>query len=323
MDKVIKVSNLYKDYVFSDSSRTLLKRIFDDRKIRIEAIKNVNFEIKRGETVGILGLNGAGKSTLIKILTGIILPTSGKINVLGFNPSEDRYNYSYNIGVVMGQKSLLWNNIAVIESLKLYKNIYDIKDEAFYERLNLFDEVFKINDLIKKPVRKLSLGERMKCEIVASLIHNPKILFLDEPTIGLDLIAKRQIHKMLVKMNKMLNCTIILTTHNLNDMEIICDRIILLNKGIKIFDDKKEKLMLSDDKRIINVTLEKMDESNLLEELGYKKISHNKYSIEVNKNNLSFNLEKISKFKAISDINIESKNLEDLIYEIYEEKDYA
>ncbi len=250
-EQAIVVSHLNKSFFVNEEYGSLIRRILNKKTKEIKAISNISFEVNRGEIVAILGKNGAGKTTLIKIMSGILTQTKGEVNILGYNPYKERYRYSYHIGVVLGQKSLLWNNIPVIESFKLYKEIYDISNKQFDDRLELFNGMFGIKNLLYTPVRKLSLGQRMKCEIVAALLHNPDVLFLDEPTIGLDLLSKQQIYDFLERIHKELNTTILLTTHNINDVERLCNRVILLDKGQKVYDDSKENLLELDTQKEI------------------------------------------------------------------------
>ncbi len=313
--QIIRINGLNKYYKFSDSSQPIIKRIFLNKKIVVQAIKDFDLDVQSGEIVGLLGMNGAGKTSLIKIMTGILREDSGCVEILGYSPSKERYNYTYNIGVVMGQKSLLWNNIPPIESLKLYKNIYELNDELFHERLEEFEQIFEVKNLLNIPVRKLSLGQRMKCEIVASLLHNPKVLFLDEPTIGLDIVSKKQIYEMLLKMNKKFNTTIIMTTHNLGDIEALCKRIVILDKGKKIFDGAKDNLTTLDENREIVFTVE--DESTKQNFSKYHRFDHCKYSIICELNNLSKELKEISGISNVLDIQITSQNLESIVEGIY------
>ncbi len=219
-----------------------LKNLFVRAKENKQIIKDLSFEIYDGEVVGYIGENGAGKSTTIKMLTGIYPPTSGKISCLGLNPFEDRIKYTEDIGVVFGGKSLLSWDIAPKYSLMLQASIYNIDDETANKRILSFAKKLKVDHLLNIPVRKLSLGERTKFEIIASLLHKPKIIFLDEPTIGLDLLAREQVIKFLRKVNEKEKTTILLTTHNMDDIEEICSRIIMIDNGKKIYDGSLEKL---------------------------------------------------------------------------------
>jgi viologen exporter family transport system ATP-binding protein len=213
-----------------------LKSMFYRKNKTIEALNDINFTVDEGEFVGYIGPNGAGKSTTIKLLTGILYPTEGSLHVLGFDPNKDRYKYTYNIGVVFGQRSLLEYDIPVINSFTLYKSIYELDQKQFIKRLGEFTEILELKELLHIPVRKLSLGQRMRCEIAASLLHNPKVVFLDEPTIGLDALAKEEIRNFLKRINETEKVTVLLTTHDMGDIEHLCERIIFINKGRIIYD---------------------------------------------------------------------------------------
>ncbi len=235
----IRVQNLRKEFrTFKrregvwGSVRDLLQRNYTT----LPAVDGISFNVEPGELIGYIGPNGAGKSTSIKMLTGILKPTSGEMEVLGFHPFRDRKSYTKNIGVVFGQRTQLWWDIAVIESLRLLGRIYEVPDKEFESRLEKLDVILGLKDLLHTPVRKLSLGQRVRCDIAASLIHQPKVLFLDEPTIGLDAVAKDSIRSFLKRLNKEFSITVILTTHDLQEIEELCHRIVILDKGKIIFD---------------------------------------------------------------------------------------
>ena len=212
------------------------KTIFYRPKISVDVLNDISFSVQEGEFIGYIGPNGAGKSTTIKLLTGILYPSAGNIRVLGFDPNQDRYKYTYHIGVVFGQRSLLEYDIPVIDSFLLYKAIYELDRAKFKRRLAEFTELLALEDLLHIPVRKLSLGQRMRCEIAASLLHEPRVIFLDEPTIGLDALSKQEIRQFLRRINQEEKVTIILTTHDMGDIEELCHRIIFINVGNIIYD---------------------------------------------------------------------------------------
>src|SRR6266481_8346880 len=224
-----------------------LANLFHSEYQTVKAVENINFEIGRGEMVGYIGPNGAGKSTTIKMLTGILVPTSGDISSNGFVPWRQRTAYVKTIGVVFGQRTQLWWDIAVIESFKLLRRIYDVSQRDFDERMEKFNQILGIKDYLHTPVRKLSLGERMRCDLAAALLHNPPLLFLDEPTIGLDVVAKDHIRHFLRAINREFHTTILLTTHDLDDIEELCRRIMIIDHGRVLFDghlyDLKQKLL--------------------------------------------------------------------------------
>jgi len=212
------------------------------KKEHKQALDNVSFNIKKGEMVAYIGPNGSGKSTTLKCLTGAMTPTSGSVKCMGYVPWEQRVEYTQHIGVVFGQKSLLWWDLAAEESFKLYRDIYEVPEKQYKERLEYFDELINIKSLLNKQVRKMSFGERMRCELTASLLHKPKILFLDEPTIGMDVLAKEKVRGFLKQINKNEKTTVILTTHDIGDIEALCERIILIDEGKVIYDGKLSKL---------------------------------------------------------------------------------
>ena len=213
----------------------------------IAAVDRVSFSIERGEMVGYIGPNGAGKSTTIKMLTGILVPTSGEIRINGYVPFRQRRQYVKTIGVVFGQRTQLWWDIAVIESFKLLRRIYDVPQRDFEARMDRFDQILNIRDYLHTPVRKLSLGERMRCDLAAALLHNPPLLFLDEPTIGLDVVAKDHIRQFLRAINREFRTTVLLTTHDLDDIEELCRRIMIIDHGRVLYDgplaDLKQRLL--------------------------------------------------------------------------------
>ncbi len=213
----------------------------------VKAVDDITFAIEPGEMVGYIGPNGAGKSTTIKMLTGILVPTSGEIVSNGFVPWRQRTAYVKTIGVVFGQRTQLWWDIAVIESFRLLRRIYEVSQRDFDARMELFNQVLGISDYLRTPVRKLSLGERMRCDLAAALLHNPPILFLDEPTIGLDVVAKDHIRQFLRAINKRHQTTVLLTTHDLDDIEELCRRIMIIDHGHMLYDGPltvlKQKLL--------------------------------------------------------------------------------
>ncbi|MBI3679190.1 MAG: ATP-binding cassette domain-containing protein [Acidobacteria bacterium] len=245
MAALIEVAELVKDFRSFERAEGLkgaLKNLFLRQYKTIRAVDHICFEIPAGGMVGYIGPNGAGKSTTIKMLTGILMPTSGKILSNGFRPFEERLRYTRTIGVVFGQRTQLWWDIAVIESFRLLKNIYGVADSDYQARMRRFDEVLEIGRYLHTPVRKLSLGERMRCDVAAALLHNPPILFLDEPTIGLDIVAKDHIRAFLKQVNREYGATVLLTTHDLADIEELCRRLMVIDHGRLLYDGPLEEL---------------------------------------------------------------------------------
>lgn len=207
-----------------------------------EAVKDLSFDVPKGQIMGFIGANGAGKSTTIKMLTGILTPSSGFCQINGKIPQENRQDYVKDIGVVFGQRTQLWWDLALQETYTVLKEIYQVPEKEFRKRMDFLNETLELNEFIKDPVRTLSLGQRMRADIAASLLHQPKVLFLDEPTIGLDVAVKDNIRKAISQINKEEETTIILTTHDLSDIENLCDRIFMIDKGQEIFDGTVDQL---------------------------------------------------------------------------------
>ena len=245
MAAIVEVENLTKEFHTFRRREGVwgaLQNLFVREDITIRAVDGVSLSIEPGEMVGYIGANGAGKSTTIKILTGILVPTSGKVVASGFVPYRDRRHYTRHIGVVFGQRTQLWWDIAVIESFKLLKEIYQISEADYRRRLGVFSEILGLKDYLHTPVRKLSLGERMRCDLAASLLHNPPLLFLDEPTLGLDVVAKDHIREFLKEVNRTERTTVMLTTHDLSDIEELCRRILIIDKGKILFDGDLQEM---------------------------------------------------------------------------------
>ncbi len=302
-----------------------LQNLFVREYVTVHAVERVSFSIEPGEMVGYIGANGAGKSTTIKMLTGILVPTSGHVVANGYVPYRDRRRYTRRIGVVFGQRTQLWWDIAVIESFKLLKEIYEIPDADYRRRLGLFFEILNLREYLNTPVRKLSLGERMRCDLAASLLHNPPLLFLDEPTIGLDVVAKDRIREFLKEVNRTERTTVLLTTHDLSDIEELCRRIIIIDKGAILFDgDLREmkqrlakfnqvKFFLKDRAQVARLPLiatdgiscERVDELTYL--MRFEREQHS--SAEVIRN-LVNTLE-------VRDIIVEEEPIEDIVKRIY------
>jgi ABC-2 type transport system ATP-binding protein len=235
----VRVRDLVKTFEVTRKSPGLagaLKGLFRSETTTLTAVDRVSFDLDRGEMVGYIGPNGAGKSTTIKMLTGILTPTSGEVTALGFVPWRDRRSYTKSIGVVFGQRTQLWWDIAVVESFRLLREIYGVSEADYARRMEVFDDLLDVGRLLPQPVRKLSLGERMRCDLAASLLYEPTLLFLDEPTIGLDVVAKANVRSFLKEANKRLSTTVILTTHDLDDIEELCERVVLIDHGQVLWD---------------------------------------------------------------------------------------
>ncbi|GEE06861.1 UNVERIFIED_CONTAM: ATP-binding cassette domain-containing protein [Streptococcus canis] len=236
---MIEVSHLQKNFsktIKEPGLKGALKSFVHPQRETFEAVKDLSFEVPKGQILGFIGANGAGKSTTIKMLTGILKPTSGYCRINGKIPQDNRQDYVKDIGAVFGQRTQLWWDLALQETYAVLKEIYDVPEKDFRKRMDFLNEVLDLNEFIKDPVRTLSLGQRMRADIAASLLHNPKVLFLDEPTIGLDVSVKDNIRRAITQINQEEETTILLTTHDLSDIEQLCHRIIMIDKGQEIFD---------------------------------------------------------------------------------------
>lgn len=324
---IIEVNNLVKKYRIIEKEEGIkgyFKHLIKPKYKEFNAVNGINFNIKEGELVGYIGENGAGKSTTIKMLTGLLTPTSGNVVVNGIIPNKKRIENNKNIGAVFGQKTQLWWDLPVIESFRLIKKMYKIPENEYRNNLKKFAEILDLNDLLEKQVKNLSLGQKMRCEIAATFLHNPKIVYLDEPTIGLDVLVKEKIRKFIKEINKEKKTTVILTTHDLNDIEDVCDRIILLDKGQIIYDGTKQKFKDTYGKYVIaelivnNKTKElskdiDLENVEILEENERKlkmKFSHEEITIVKI-------MDEISKYCDIEDIHMKESELEDILKEIY------
>ena len=242
---IIEVNDLFKEYSYYEKEEGLRGAVgsfFRREKLTKRAVDHISFDIKQGEIVGFLGPNGAGKTTTLKMLSGILHPTSGEIKIMGYVPWERRKAYKMQFAIVMGQKSQLWWDLPASESLYLNKCIYEISDKAYAMKLDELSTLFDVKHLLKIPVRRLSLGERMKFEIMASLIHTPKVIFLDEPTIGLDILSQNKIIEFFKYYNEQEKTTIILTSHYTKDIEALCHRSIIINHGKLVYDGKLDEM---------------------------------------------------------------------------------
>ncbi|MDZ5474541.1 ATP-binding cassette domain-containing protein [Bacillus sp. 31A1R] len=331
MTNAIEVHDLRKEFK-AYSSRSGLKGAFRDLLTRnykvVPAVNDISFTVKQGEMVGYIGENGAGKSTTIKMLTGILTPTSGKVTVNGMNPHKEREKFVQTIGVVFGQRSQLWWDIAVQESFRLLKKVYKVSDEQYDEHMGHVIKTLDIEPLLDKPVRKLSLGQRMRCELAAALIHNPPLLFLDEPTIGLDVLVKLKIREFLKEINEKYNTTILLTTHDLSDIEALCERVVMLDEGKIIYDGALKGLKdeWADGKEIRFQFLEKVDLSSIEQatsemsikwELDEKDQTFVAY-IDDSDQMISSLIGKVTSLYKIKDIKIMEISTEEIVRNIYE-----
>lgn len=324
---LIEVENLVKTYKIMQKQDGLIgyfKNLIRPKYKELTAVKGINFNIEEGELVGYIGENGAGKSTTIKMLTGLLTPTSGKVIVNGIVPNEKRIENNKNIGAVFGQKTQLWWDLPVIESLRLIKQMYKLPDGEYRKNLKKFTEILELDELLDKQVKNLSLGQKMRCEIAATFIHNPKIVYLDEPTIGLDVFVKDNIRKFIKDINKEKNTTVILTTHDLKDIEDVCNRIILLDKGTIIYDGEKQKFKDTYGKYIfaeLVVNNKNISLSENMKTSSFEIIEETDTNIKIRfnheKTTIMQIMNEISKYCMVEDIHMRESELEDILKEIY------
>lgn len=314
------ISKTFKVAKRNSGLRAALKSFFKREYTYIDAVKNVSFSIEKGEIVGYIGPNGAGKSTTIKMLSGILLPTAGNIRVNGLDPFKDRKKYVSNIGVVFGQRSQLSWDIPAEDTFDLLKDIYDLSDKEYQKTKTELVNLLNIQEVMKQPVRSLSLGQRMRCEISASLLHKPKILFLDEPTIGLDAESKKIVRDFIKKLNKNHKTTVILTTHDMTDIEALAKRIILIGKGELLYDGTLSNLKkkYGSYKEVLVSTNEKIDKIRL-KGIIKKSKNINGYSFIIDSNVLSLSklLNNLSLKYVINDIDIKNESIDDVILKLY------
>lgn len=322
---MIEIKNLTKEFktaVREEGVFGMFRTLFSTKYNIKTAVNNISLKINDGEMVGYIGSNGAGKSTTIKMMCGILTPTRGSIEIDGIEPYKKRKTIASKIGVVFGQKTQLWWDIPLIESFKVLKEIYRISDIDYQKRLQFLYDVLGIKDFIKQPVRTLSLGQRMRADLAAAWLHNPKILFLDEPTIGLDVLVKEKIRNAIKMMNEKFNTTVILTTHDMQDIENLCKRLIIIDKGSIIYDGTLENVKYRfGDLRTLTVTLrEKKSDSQLYNYEGKLKFLRD----EENENKLiiKFNAQEITLETVINyafnqlgatDMKVEEIGIEDVV----------
>ena len=287
----------------------------------IKAVNDVNFSLDRGELVGYIGANGAGKSTTIKMLTGILVPTSGHIDVMGLTPYRHRKENTRRIGVVFGQRTQLWWDLPVIDSFELLKHIYEIPQNLYKQNLEFFSELLQLQPFLSTPVRRLSLGQRMRCDLTAALLHNPEILYLDEPTIGLDVVAKEQVRQFLRQVNAERQVTVILTTHDLNDVEKVCQRLIIIDNGKIIYDGGIDALKKRYGKtRMLIVDLAQAYPDIQLEGVDLTRRDGNRIWLAFDRDTISASevIVQLTARYEIQDLTISEPEIEEIVRRIYE-----
>ena len=321
---MIRASRLSKHFKVSQPGKGLgekVKRLFAPQHKVIKAVDNVDFEIAAGEIVGYLGPNGAGKSTTIKLLTGVLVPTTGAVQVNSLVPHKERTKNAYNIGVVYGQRSQLWWDLPLADSFDILGAMYRLPKPRYRQNLERMIELLQMQDFIDQPVRRLSLGQKMRGDIAASLLHEPPILYLDEPTIGLDVVSKNRILRFLQDLNAEQGTTIILTTHNLSDVEQICPRILIIDKGSIILDaSQAEILERFGQQRLLIIEFDSETKEVSIPHGTVVKEETNKLWIAFNRNQISaFDLiASLERDKGIIDVSIKEETIESIVTQIYE-----
>ena len=322
----ILVSHLQKTFQSKRKAAGLggsLRSLFRPQYTRVEAVRDLSFEMNSGELLGFIGPNGAGKSTTIKILTGILHPSAGDASVLGFRPWKERQALAYQIGTVFGQRPQLWYHLPAIDTFHLFGKIYEMEDKVVRQRIAFLSEAFKIEDLLETPVRKLSLGQRMRCEVAASLLHKPRLLLLDEPSIGLDVVAKQHIRDAIRTMNQEEGVGVLLTSHDASDLEALCKRVIIINHGQIVYQDKVSNL-----KR--KFLTRKLVEVRYAEEVapdfniaGTSTLKTGRYGVKLNFDTTQTAVEAVmiglTQKGSVVDITISDPPLEEVIAKIYQE----
>ncbi len=319
---IIEVKDLSKTFKVKQKEKGIkgsIKAMFKPKYKTKKAVDGISFNVEKGEILAFIGPNGAGKSTTIKMMTGILFPTKGDISIAGICPQNDRKKLAFKIGCVFGQKEQLWIHLTPYDNFKFFGAIYDIPESIVEKRIKEYNDIFELDEFINTPVRSLSLGQRMICEIVASLIHEPEILFLDEPTIGLDPVIKEKIRVFIKRLNKEKKTTIFLTSHDVGDIEKLCKRVIIINDGKVVLDDSMENLKyhylnkkIVEAKMNTKINLDEIEGITILKDKDYNL----KLEVDLTKRSISDAIKVLDPDKII-DINISNIPLETIIGSIY------
>lgn len=319
---IISVSHLTKYYQVLQKEPGLsgsLKSLFNPQYNLVNAVNDLSFTLQQGELVGFIGPNGAGKTTTLKVLSGLLYPTSGEVSVLGFTPFERNNTYLKSISLVMGQKNQLWWDLPPIDTFHLNKEIYEVSDQEFQRTVSEMTHLLNIEQILKTPVRKLSLGQRMKCELVAALIHRPQVLFLDEPTIGLDVVMQKTLRDFIKEYNRKYQATILLTSHYMEDVKELCKRVIIIDKGRIIYDGSLSKITqkFATNKKITLVLAKEIDLKSLAQVTEIKEVEFPQVILNVPRNKVSQVTAKLLQKFPVADLNIEEEQIEDVIRKIF------
>lgn len=320
---VISVDHLKKYYKVYKKEAGLwgsIKSLWHREYEEVKAVDDVSFEIQQGEIVGFIGQNGAGKTTTLKVLSGLLYPTEGKVSVLGYNPWERKAEFQKQFALVMGQKNQLWWDLPAIESFLLNKAIYEVPDAQYKKTLDKLVGLLDVKDVLNIQVRKLSLGQRMKCELIAALLHNPKVLFLDEPTIGLDVVMQKVLRDFIRDYNKEFGATIILTSHYMDDVKELCKRAIIIDHGHKIFDGELNDIIneYARNKIVTIILSDKISESELMKYGEIKAYEDPKATILVPRKSAAKIAGQMIAELPVEDVNIEEPPIEAIIREVFQ-----
>ena len=323
---VISVKNLKKYYRVHQKEPGLIGSInslFHRKYQDVKAVDGISFEIEKGELIGFIGPNGAGKTTTLKVLSGLLYPTSGEVVVYGYVPFKRQSDFQKKISLVMGQKNQLWWDLPAWESFILNKEIYEIPKNKFEETVNNLSKMLEVEDILKVQVRKLSLGQRMKCELIAALLHQPEVLFLDEPTIGLDVVAQKNMRDFIKEFNQKFNATIVLTSHYMADVKELCKRVIIINEGKILYDGLLEDIVEKfAPYKIIKADFEQeVDKQKLIKFGEVKNFEKNHVEIQVSKKDVAKKAGQLLSAFAISDLTIEDPAIEDIIRQVFRKGD--
>ncbi len=318
----IKIENLCKTFEYYEKGQGLqgsVRNLFFRKKLKKEAVKDLNFTVQQGEIVGFLGPNGAGKTTSLKMLSGILHPSSGRAEVLGYTPWERKNDFKRRISIIMGQKNQLWWDLPAIDSMNLNKQIYQIDEGKYKQRLAEMTALLNVEKLLNIQVRRLSLGERMKMEIIAALLHQPEVLFLDEPTIGLDIISQKGIREFLKKYNAATGVTILLTSHYMDDISDLCRRSVVINHGEVIYDAETEQIRgRLGNKKLVKLKLEAAAEMDFSEYGIVRERQENEIILEVEKEKVKEIIKELLTKYMVTDFSVEDVPLEEGVAALYQ-----
>ncbi|MEN9389067.1 MAG: hypothetical protein RLY61_151 [Candidatus Parcubacteria bacterium] len=317
---VSNLSRVFKAYNKEEGGRGTLRNLFNRKYIDLYAVKDMTFTVEEGELVGFIGPNGAGKTTTLKMLSGLLFPSFGEIDVLGYKPFDRKPEFLMQLSLIMGNRNQLWSDLSAIDTFRLNKEIYKISDKEFSKMFTELTDLLELGEIIYRPVRKMSLGQRMKCELVASLLHKPRILFLDEPTLGLDVVMQKKLREFIKDYNAKHNSTVLLTSHYMDDVKEVCNRVIIINEGTKLFDGSLASLVQEHaGYKTLSITFNKEIDITALREIGEVEMSDAfKAQVRVKKEDVPSVAHKLLSTFDVDDLDINEPSLEVIIRGIFE-----